>query len=106
MSTAVVVITVSLVAVILVGAAVILLVASRVGQRRGESAGDRYRREMGNLHSLRNRRMTKAQRRRKRWAAGTAAAAGLGYTDSGGGWDGGGCGGGGCGGGGCGGGGA
>ncbi|WP_158019661.1 hypothetical protein [Mycolicibacterium rhodesiae] len=79
-------------------------------EREGESAEDRYRRSYMDLHSPRNRRAMKAQRRRNRWAAGSGAAGGAGYygvggSDGGGGGCGGGCGGAGCGGGGCGGGG-
>jgi hypothetical protein len=105
-----VIVGVSLAVVLLIAVVVWLLWSSRVGARPFEAPETQYRREMGELHSPRNRkamRIREAKRRRELWVAGGAAgAAGLGgvYGGGGGGCGGGGCGGsGGCGGGGCGG---
>ncbi|BBY19310.1 hypothetical protein MLIT_49020 [Mycolicibacterium litorale] len=91
--------------------------AWRRRRARHQSAYERYRRAVPYLLSdrqmLREKRLARARRRQRFWAAGSAGAVGGYYSDGGipsdgdgGGCGGGGCGGGGCGGGGCGGGGS
>jgi hypothetical protein len=115
MSTTATVVGLSVAIILVITVVTFLLWSSRVSPRRGETLAARYRREMGNLHSPRNRRgAERARRRRQMWAAGTAGTLGTYYLAGGGDYDhgsdsggsDGGCGGGsGCGGGGCGGGG-